>query len=418
MRGYTHKKTTPILVDWGTNIEDTIMTQTTQKIQGQFYPLTPDYTQHLRKAKLTAAEWRIWSYLVEIDPWGDKYHDLDLFNVMSECDSSKATFYRAIAKFQDLGLFDFQNQGFSFKNETGTERLRKGYLKNETTVSKMRQPVSKMRQPVSKMRQPVSKMRQESQKCENQTPECPSNNGSSSSQTIQTYSDFIKTLSDSERERFFEFVEEKTKNFPHAIMDLEAWLAKSNSAGRNRWEIYYQRFVKAQTIKSPPKQHRPLRDEIEKRRQYVLEYRRKQAEAEAAMAEDKSKSTSEIEEGQSETEVESNIWQVELEKAQKRMKNLLKDLRPINREVIERHSAVGDGQEDQFDGDSTPTNCRHRADGGVLNPRAGSPDSAEISSVKEQPPAECPLLSASQPKADNPITEKPVGERNDWGETI
>lgn len=74
---------------------------------------------------------------------------------------------------------------------------------------------------------------------------------------------------------------------------------------------------------------------------------------------------------------------------------------------LERQEAGGRGQEEQFDGDSTPTNCRHRGDGGVLNPRAGSADSAEISSKKKQPPAFCPLPSASQPKADK--TNKGMG---------
>ena len=45
------------------------MTQT--KIQRKFYPLTSKITVILRQAKLTAAEWRIWSYLVEVAPWGD-----------------------------------------------------------------------------------------------------------------------------------------------------------------------------------------------------------------------------------------------------------------------------------------------------------------------------------------------------------
>ncbi len=77
-----------------------------------------------------------------------------------------------------------------------------------------------------------------------------------------------------------------------------------------------------------------------------------------------------------------------------------------NESEIERQKAGGRGQEDQFDGDSTPTNCRHRADGGVLNPRAGSPDIAEISSKKEQPPAFCPLPISDQPKADNESENK------------
>ncbi|NJO65621.1 MAG: hypothetical protein HC836_48345 [Richelia sp. RM2_1_2] len=45
------------------------MTYNTTKIQGQgkFYPLTPDVAKKLKKAKLTAAEWRFWAYLVELD---------------------------------------------------------------------------------------------------------------------------------------------------------------------------------------------------------------------------------------------------------------------------------------------------------------------------------------------------------------
>jgi hypothetical protein len=162
-----------------------MMPQTTQKIQGQFYPLTPDYTQHLRKAKLTAAEWGIWSYLIGIDPWGDKYHDLDTLRLISECDCSKATLYRAIAKFQELGLFDFQDKGLCFKNEIGTKRLRKGYRKNETEVSKMRQD-SQTCENNRKNETEVSEMRQDSQTCENQPLEPASNKDSSPSQTIQT----------------------------------------------------------------------------------------------------------------------------------------------------------------------------------------------------------------------------------------
>ena len=69
-----------------------------------FYPLTPEVSKKLLEAKLTAAEWRIWIYLVGIDPWGDIYKDIDTLTVMTECDVSKATFYRAIAKLDKAGL--------------------------------------------------------------------------------------------------------------------------------------------------------------------------------------------------------------------------------------------------------------------------------------------------------------------------
>jgi len=77
---------------------------TEQKIGGSFYPLTSDITAKLRKGKLTAAEWRIWSYLVEIDPRVDFYQKINALKIMQECSVSKATFYRAIAKLQKLGV--------------------------------------------------------------------------------------------------------------------------------------------------------------------------------------------------------------------------------------------------------------------------------------------------------------------------
>jgi hypothetical protein len=223
------------------------------KIQGKFYPLTGDVTTKLRKGKLTAAEWRIWSYLVEIDPWGDRYQDINSLDVMSKCDCSRATFYRAIAKLQKLKIFDIQDQGFSIRNLTGASWLKSSQakeqetelnqvdLKNEKVVSKMRLN-SQKRESCLKNETEFAKMRLDSQICENKLPETPPDKGLESSQTLQTYSDFKDSLSESERENFFNFVQEKTNNLERPINDLEAWLASKNAAKQNRWEIYYRSY--------------------------------------------------------------------------------------------------------------------------------------------------------------------------------
>jgi hypothetical protein len=270
-------------------------------IKAKFYPLTPEIGCKLRKAKLTAAEWRIWSYLVEIDPWGDHYTDISTFTIMSECDVSKATVYRAIAKFQELELFDFQDKGFSIKNqqgiskltqsvpsddgnETSLKRLRKDYRKNETEISKMRLD-SQNCETSLKNETEISKMRLDSQNCENQPSEPLPEEASSSPQTIQTYSDFKKTLSEDERERFFYFVKQEVKNFREPIKDLEAWLASKNAAGQNRWEVYYKMYQPSGESKvqnedsscvqnsdgSKATKRLSLREEIERRRQEVLD---------------------------------------------------------------------------------------------------------------------------------------------------
>ena len=73
-------------------------------------------------------------------------------------------------------------------------------------------------------------------------PESPPDKAFETPQTLQTYSDFKKTLSESERENFLKFVEDKTKNLEKPINDLEAWLASKNAANQNRWEVYHEKF--------------------------------------------------------------------------------------------------------------------------------------------------------------------------------
>ena len=90
-----------------------------------FYPMTAETLEKLISANLTAAEWRLWSYLVITDPWGDNYKDLpDTLTVMEKVDIKKSTFYAAIAKFQKFELFDFQDKGFAIRNLRGVPKVR------------------------------------------------------------------------------------------------------------------------------------------------------------------------------------------------------------------------------------------------------------------------------------------------------
>ncbi len=122
------------------------------RIQEKFYPLTSRIINLLRQGNLTAAEWRIWSYLVELDPWGDRYEDFDYLSVMSICNCSKATLYRTIAKFQELKIFDFQARGLCLKNLIGTSQLRKPETepdppKNDSHPSTKPKPKPKTKEP-------------------------------------------------------------------------------------------------------------------------------------------------------------------------------------------------------------------------------------------------------------------------------
>jgi hypothetical protein len=133
------------------------------KLPDDFYPVTPTAAQKLRKANLTASEWKIWSYLIEVDPWGDRYHEVETISLLSACEVSKATYYRAIAKFQEAKIFDFQDKGFNVRNLNGIAKI-----KNEKVISGLRKPDSQNCENSLKIEKVVAEMRQLSQDCENQ----------------------------------------------------------------------------------------------------------------------------------------------------------------------------------------------------------------------------------------------------------
>ena len=201
-----------------------------------YYRLYPSLSKKLRMANLSAAEWRFWAYLTERDQWGDRYKSLNCFDVMTECGMSKATYYRAKAKFQEEGLFDFQEGKVDFINLYGNSRSKKNSQKvaptiesevseDETTFSKMRQVAQKC-DASFKNETPNSEMRQAVQKCDNESLEPALSKASKTPHTLQTYSDLLKTLSKGMRESFEKFCLKKIEECSFKIGSRKAWLNK------------------------------------------------------------------------------------------------------------------------------------------------------------------------------------------------
>jgi len=204
-----------------------------------FYQLTPEISQKLRKANLTASEWRLWAYLTEIDPWGDYYKDINPLTVMAECGMSKPTYYRAKAKFQELGLFDFQEERISFRNLTGVSKM-----KQES--QKFNSQSQKFNSQSQKFNSQSQKFNSQSQKRENQSPKPPSCKDSEAPQTIQTYSDFIQTLSEEERTRFINFCEVQTIHFNPPLVKLQTWLGSIDKVtGLPNYIELYEKFQRS-----------------------------------------------------------------------------------------------------------------------------------------------------------------------------
>ncbi len=198
----------------------------------QFFMLTPNVRDKLLQCKLTAAEWRIWCYLVSLDPFGDSGAKFSLAELMLKCRIKKTAYFKAKAKFQKLGLFDFKDgvtkvinlQGqfshFAKQCDLGESHsptirtLREPYYSQQDkligSANAESQSANAESQSANAESQSANAESQsanaesQSANAESQPSKPASNKGSELSQTIQTYSDFIKTLSDSERERFFE----------------------------------------------------------------------------------------------------------------------------------------------------------------------------------------------------------------------
>ncbi len=203
-----------------------------------FFRLTPSVRDRLLEINLTAAEWRIWCYLVSLDPFGDRGAKFIPAELMLKCKIKKTTYFSAKAKFQKLGLFDFRD------GVTKVVNLQTSLI---STASAHSQQAEIIESEISESEFGNSESHSEISESEFGNSESRSLKpipckASKTTQTLQTYLDFKRSLSEGERENFLNFVKEETKNLERKINDLEAWLASKNAAKQNRWEIYYKNY--------------------------------------------------------------------------------------------------------------------------------------------------------------------------------
>jgi len=203
-------------------------------IASQFYPFASSMAKKLRQAHLSAAEWRFWAYLIEQDPWGDRYKELDPFDILRECGMSKATYYRAKAKLQKLGLFDFQEGKITFRNLTGISQIRQESQKSDSILK-------------NEIANP--EMRPEPQKRENPPLESAL---SKASKTLQTFSNLLKTLSEGMRESFEKFCMKKIQECSFKIGSRTAWLNKHGAEYLEEFKETYS-YALANPEVIPPK---------------------------------------------------------------------------------------------------------------------------------------------------------------------
>ena len=101
------------------NITASSLQQQERNCTQSFFMLTADARDKLLETNLTAAEWRIWCYLVSLDPFGDHGVAFSVSELMLRCRVKKSTYFAAKAKLQKLGLVYFQESAIKVFNLQG-----------------------------------------------------------------------------------------------------------------------------------------------------------------------------------------------------------------------------------------------------------------------------------------------------------
>ncbi len=215
----------------------------------QFFKLTTDVRDQLLSANLTAAEWRIWTYLASLDPFGDRGVTFSASDLMLACGVKKSTYFSAKAKFQKLGLFNFVESTPKVVNlqaRKKPDRTHQSYQQAEPIDSKIldeSQPRAIVESNISELKPEISELKPRILEFESNilefNPPKPSPKGNCNfPQNRQIYLDFIQTLSDNERENFDKFVrEEWRKTKKEEVLSMERFLSKPEDL-KNWYEVF------------------------------------------------------------------------------------------------------------------------------------------------------------------------------------
>ena len=217
----------------------------------QFYPITLADALMLYERGLLSTSGLLYIFLrIRLAPgWKMTLHQREISQRLG---ISKSQFYRAINKLKDEGLIDWEAPNGLVVTVGISSGQQNSVTPNETQLRPSelsyaeRNSVAPSETPVTFSETPVTFS-------ETNTPSKPAPSKASSA-SPDSYQIFIKSLSDYAREKFLSFVREKTANFPQLINDVEAWLAGTNGAGKERFRVYYAMFQAEVQEAMPPSQ--------------------------------------------------------------------------------------------------------------------------------------------------------------------
>ncbi|AFY51339.1 hypothetical protein Nos7524_5649 (plasmid) [Nostoc sp. PCC 7524] len=265
------------------------------KIDGKFYPLQNSEWVKICKS-LTKSQISILYYVRSLDPYGNGMK-IRASKIAEDLGITKRAVNAAIAVLEEKGYINLEDIDYSVKvsaggclclEKLGAEETSEPIFDCDTTPTVTQVgtefPTQEQNFPLEKKNSHLGTEfpdREQNFPTENrishQEPEVPTEQEPQDSKINKTYSEFINTLSEEERANFLEFCEEKTKNLSKPVNDIEAWLAHTNKAGKNRWEVYYEKFVAATQKAQEPEYRSGRGREMMQKFHEELEEQRRQA---------------------------------------------------------------------------------------------------------------------------------------------
>ncbi|MES1026708.1 hypothetical protein ABN584_27850 [Gloeocapsa sp. BRSZ] len=194
------------------------------------------------QAKLTAADWALWSYLQMLDPYGDRMIELPkVSEIAAAIQVSDRQVRRSLARLEELELYLWEPVVIRGQNLAGKQAKELCQRKKENKLLSRQQKMTDSSAggqdcpEGDKSVQQMTNLSESRQVCPNQKLKASFDKTSSFPQTNQTYTDFIQTLSDNEREKFRKFALLKAKNLPKEPTLPERWVEAN-------WQELYAQF--------------------------------------------------------------------------------------------------------------------------------------------------------------------------------
>ena len=201
-----------------------------------FAQIPLELIRHVRKLRLSGAEYDLWLYLWELDPFGDRWVEIPTpSEIARQLNVDRRTIQRASNTLQEFGLFEFEIKRWRVKNTTVSNKT-KSASGDKNARSRTILPTNGSKCPTSDQNvQNAANLPTNGSKSRDLPLKKASSKDSSALQTIQTYTDFIQTLSDSERESFLDFGLKKAARLPNPPELPQKWIEKHFEEVKQDW---------------------------------------------------------------------------------------------------------------------------------------------------------------------------------------